>query len=121
MTLHINSRQNIIEPLLIHLESKKHFSKASATELGAVFTRREVVDFILDLAGYTKEHSLQKYHLLEPSFGNGDFLLPAVDRLLTIYNASVEGHSNIIEDLKDAVRAFEVNQNSIEEAKCRLL
>ena len=120
MTLHINSRQNIIEPLLIHLESKKHFSKASATELGAVFTRREVVDFILDLAGYTKEHSLQKYHLLEPSFGNGDFLLPAVDRLLTIYNASVEGHSNIIEDLKDAVRAFEVNQNSIEEAKCRL-
>lgn len=121
MTLHINSRQNTIEPLLGHLESKKHFSKANAAELGAVFTRQEVVEFILDLAGYTKECSLQNYHLLEPSFGNGDFLLPIVDRLLTVYRATVENHSNIVADLKDAIRAFEVNQPSIEEAKCRLL
>src|SRR5882672_7184770 len=49
---------------------------------GAIFTRREVVDFILDLLGYTSDRPLCKLRLLEPSFGEGDFLLPALDRLL---------------------------------------
>ena len=57
---------------------------------GAVFTRREVVDFILDLTGYTVDQPLHRRRLLEPSFGNGDFLLPAIDRLLTAWKASGE-------------------------------
>ena len=32
---------------------------------GAIFTRREVVDFILDLAGYTSNRPLHKMRLLE--------------------------------------------------------
>eukprot|EP01041_Mallomonas_annulata_P035178 gene35178-58086_t len=51
-------------------------------ERGAIFTRREVVDFILDLVGYTADKPLHKMRLLEPSFGNGDFLISAIDRLL---------------------------------------
>ena len=51
-------------------------------ERGAIFTKREVVDFILDLTGYTEASTLADCRLLEPSFGDGDFLLPAVDRLL---------------------------------------
>lgn len=64
---------------------------ASAGEtraLGAVFTRREVVDFLLDLAGYTTDKPLHYLRLLEPSFGGGDFLLPAIARLLTAWRAS---------------------------------
>jgi hypothetical protein len=38
---------------------------------GAVFTRREVVDFILDLTGYTADQPLPHRRLLEPSFGGG--------------------------------------------------
>jgi len=49
---------------------------------GAIFTRREVVEFILDLLSYTSDRPLWKFRLLEPSFGEGDFLLPALDRLL---------------------------------------
>jgi type I restriction-modification system DNA methylase subunit len=49
---------------------------------GAIFTRREVVDFILDLTGYTVDRPLHTLRLLEPSFGDGDFLLPVIDRLL---------------------------------------
>ena len=41
----------------------------------AIFTRSEVVDFILDLAGYTEDQPLHEKRLLEPSFGGGDFLL----------------------------------------------
>jgi len=51
-------------------------------ERGAIYTRREVVDFILDLIGYTVDQDLTQFRLLEPSFGEGDFLLPALDRLL---------------------------------------
>lgn len=50
---------------------------------GAIFTRPEIVDFILDLAGYTTDQPFHQKRLLEPSFGEGDFLLPAIDRLLT--------------------------------------
>ena len=55
---------------------------AGVEERGAVFTRREVVDFILDLAGYTADRPLHTMRLLEPSCGDGDFLLPALDRLI---------------------------------------
>jgi len=51
-------------------------------ERGAVFTRAEVVLFILDLADYTADKPLWKYRLLEPSCGSGDFLLCAIERLL---------------------------------------
>ncbi|MCK9388759.1 MAG: hypothetical protein M0Q22_10275 [Sulfuritalea sp.] len=58
-------------------------SAATGTESrGAVFTRTEVVEFILDLVGYTEDKPLTRNRLLEPSFGGGDFLLPAVSRLL---------------------------------------
>lgn len=57
-------------------------------ERGAIFTRREVVDFILDLVGYTADQPLHQRRLLEPSFGDGDFLFPALDRLLVAWRAS---------------------------------
>ena len=61
---------------------------AGAEQRGAVFTKKEVVNFILDLAGYTTNRPLMELRLLEPSFGNGDFLLPAIDRLLDCWAAS---------------------------------
>jgi hypothetical protein len=48
---------------------------AGVEERGAIFTRREVVELILDLAGYTTAEPLHEKRLLEPSFGHGDFLL----------------------------------------------
>jgi len=47
-----------------------------------------VVDFILDLVGYTPDQLLTQRRLLEPSFGNGDFLLPAIERLLRSWAAN---------------------------------
>lgn len=55
---------------------------AGIEERGAIFTRKEVVDFILDLSGYTADRPLHELRLLEPSFGDGDFLLPAISRLI---------------------------------------
>ena len=55
---------------------------AGVEQRGAIYTRREVVEFILDLAGYTSDRPLYSYHILEPSFGDGDFLQIVIERLL---------------------------------------
>ncbi len=78
---------------------------------GAIFTRVEVVDFILDLAGYTEDQPLHQKRLLEPSFGGGDFLLPIVDRLLTAWRAAKETGS-VEARLKDAIRAVELHHET---------
>ncbi|MGE7957751.1 Eco57I restriction-modification methylase domain-containing protein [Pseudomonas sp. NPDC089530] len=80
-------------------------------ERGAVFTRSEVVDFILDLAGYTVNQPLYTKRVLEPSFGGGDFLLPIVKRLLTTWRAA-NPNGDAIGDLSDAVRAIELHRDT---------
>lgn len=78
---------------------------------GAIFTRREVVDFMLDLCGYTADLRLQEKRLLEPSFGDGDFLLPALDRLLASWKATGET-SNPLGALGESVRAVELHRST---------
>ena len=58
---------------------------SSGKERGAVYTRPETVDFILNLVGYLPDKPLYHYTLLEPSFGSGGFLVRAVERLLQSY------------------------------------
>ena len=87
-------------------------SAASGTESrGAIFTRAEVVDFILDLAGYTEDKPLYKNRLLEPSFGGGDFLLPIVGRLMKSWRAS-ESLKSAPDDLGNAIRAVELHRET---------
>ncbi|MBU8541761.1 Eco57I restriction-modification methylase domain-containing protein [Falsiroseomonas tokyonensis] len=79
-------------------------------ERGAIFTRREVVDFILDLSGYTSDQPLHRMRLLEPSFGDGDFLLPVIDRLMTAWQASPERGRDPVAALSDRIRAVELHR-----------
>lgn len=84
---------------------------AEVDSRGAVFTRREVVDFILDLAGYTTDQPLHEKRLLEPSFGAGDFLLPIIERLLIAWRAT-RPKSGDFEVLYDAIRAVELHRDT---------
>ncbi|MEY4593173.1 MAG: hypothetical protein RIR18_2068, partial [Pseudomonadota bacterium] len=79
---------------------------------GAIFTRQEVVNFILDLAGYTEDQQLHKFRLLEPSFGEGDFLVAIVQRLLVSWRATTGGNGCPIGDLGNAIRATELHRNT---------
>jgi Eco57I restriction-modification methylase len=98
----------------ISLEVKLTLSETSGTKFrGAVFTRPEVVDFILDLVGYTEDKPLYRNRLLEPSFGCGNFLLPIVGRLLKAWrNAKKSGDA--LDDLGDAIRAVELHRGSFQ-------
>ncbi|MCX7155724.1 MAG: Eco57I restriction-modification methylase domain-containing protein [Rhodocyclales bacterium] len=87
-------------------------SAATGTESrGAIFTRAEVVEFILDLVGYTEDKPLTKNRLLEPSFGGGDFLLPVVSRLLRAWRVENSKRS-ALDDLGEAIRAVELHRET---------
>ncbi|MEZ5478154.1 MAG: Eco57I restriction-modification methylase domain-containing protein [Thiolinea sp.] len=78
---------------------------------GAVFTRREVVDFILDLSGYIADQPLHEKRILEPCFGAGDFLLPIIERLLSAWRMT-RPKTTAFEDLNDAIRAVEIHHDT---------
>lgn len=78
---------------------------------GAIFTRTEVVEFILDLAGYTADQPLHQKRLLEPSFGCGDFLLPVVGRLVAAWRSS-NSSGSVIDELGEAIRAVELHRET---------
>lgn len=87
---------------------------------GAVFTRAEVVDFILDLAGYTKDQPLHRKRLLEPSFGCGDFLLPVVGRLLAAWRAS-NSSGPVVDELGEAIRAVELHRDTFTSTRAAVI
>ena len=87
---------------------------------GAIFTRREVVDFILDLTGYTSDKPLQQLKLLEPSCGDGDFLFPAIDRLLTTWKSTGKATCPL-ETLGECIRAVELHRDTFNQTRVALL
>lgn len=93
---------------------------AGIEQRGAVFTRREVVEFVLDLAGYTTAATLHKKRLLEPSFGEGAFLLVAVERLIDSYKSHAPKHAEPVADLRDSIRAIELHHRSFNETRLKL-
>jgi hypothetical protein len=66
---------------------------------GEVFTRRWVVDLILDLVGYRADRDLVGMKAVEPACGSGAFLVAMIERLMD--SARLQGR-----DLKDAQGAL---------------
>lgn len=83
------------------------------TNYGEVFTRRWVVETLLDLAGYDTEDDLGARRLLEPSCGSGAFLGPAVERLLK----SVRTRGRDLRSLDGAVRAYDLQAGNVETSR----
>jgi hypothetical protein len=82
---------------------------------GEVFTRRWVVEVLLDLTGYTADCDLGSLEVVEPSCGSGAFLGPVVERLI----ASARTHGRDLASLGRAIRAYDVQTEHVE--VCRAL
>lgn len=100
-------------------DALEKLAAAGIEERGAIFTRREVVEFILDLAGYTPDRPLHARSLLEPSFGDGDFLLIAIERLLTAWRSHSPHRQTA--DLAAAIRAVELHKGSFNATSDKVL
>ena len=121
MTFNLQLRQSSFPDLCpVTAAVEKLASAGGVEERGAIYTRREVVDFILDLTGYRSDQPLHKMRLLEPSFGDGDFLFPAIDRLLRSWNALNE-KSSPVEALGDCVRAVELHRDTFNRTHAALI
>jgi len=86
---------------------------------GAVYTKSAVVEFMLDLAGYQADKPLHTQRLLEPSFGDGEFLIAAARRLLAAYKKA--NGASPARDLKDAIRAVELHRDTFTATRSKLI
>lgn len=75
---------------------------------GVVYTKEWVVNLILDLACYVPEEDLATRHAIEPSIGEGAFLLPMIRRLLD----SIERHGRPVTEARHALCAHELDERS---------
>jgi adenine-specific DNA-methyltransferase len=75
---------------------------------GVVYTRPWVVDLILDLADYRPENDLAARYVVEPSAGNGAFLVPMAHRLLE----SIDRHLRPLSDIRSAIHAYELDKDA---------
>jgi len=80
---------------------------------GVVYTKPWTIELILDLAGYTSERDLACLTAIEPSAGNGAFLLVMAVRLVD----SCKRHLRPVIDCLTALIAYELDENSACEAR----
>jgi hypothetical protein len=80
---------------------------------GVVYTKRWVVELLLDLAGYTPESNLVDVLAVEPAAGDGAFLGPMIERLAD----SCRRLGRPLTDCADSLLAYELNEKSAERAR----
>ena len=80
---------------------------------GVVYTRRWVVDLLLDLAGYQSRNNLVDALTVEPSAGDGAFLGPMIERLVE----SCRRLGRPLSDCQDSLVAYELNAASAERTR----
>ena len=113
LTLDFLNEGSSISWSLLNDDVENLAGRDSSEARGAIFTRLEVVEFILNLVGYTENQPLYSKRLLEPSFGGGQFLLPIIKRLLAAWRRAkcVESTLNV---LGDAIRAVELHRKTFD-------
>lgn len=82
----------------------------SVQEYGAVFTKLWMVELMLDLSGYTADKDLANLVAVEPSCGDGAFLLPMVERL----SKSCHERGLDIAVAAGSIRAYDVQPEHVE-------
>ncbi|MCT9000246.1 Eco57I restriction-modification methylase domain-containing protein [Chelativorans intermedius] len=115
-----SARQASLPGMCPVTEAVAELAAAGIEHRGAIYTKREVVEFILDLVGYEVGRPLHQYRLLEPSFGDGDFLEIAVERLLESWR-SAGASGDPVEALAPCIRGVELHASSFEGTRGKVI
>ncbi len=78
-----------------------------------MFTRRWVVELILDLVGYRAEADLGAAVIVEPSCGCGAFMNPIVERLAE----SCARHGRSLDEMGSAIRGFDLLEHNADHTR----
>ncbi len=84
---------------------------------GDVYTSPDVVRFMLDKVCYTEDRDLSFVRILEPSCGDGEFVVEIARRLMI---SAKRFHFNAFEVFQKNVRAYEIDKTKIEKCRMRL-
>ena len=84
-----------------------------------VYTHSETVDWLLDEVGWRRDVNLTDSNLLEPSCGDGAFLVQAVDRLCLSFQE--RGRQLTFETLESRVCGIEIYPGAAQEARRRII
>lgn len=83
---------------------------------GSVYTKKWIVDGMLNLIGYFDNLPLYSFSILEPSCGEGNFLVSIVERLLI----AAHRDSILAENLKGCIFACDINDEALKIASSKL-
>jgi adenine-specific DNA-methyltransferase len=83
--------------------------QATIPNLGAIYTRRWVVELMLDLAGYRSGAAITDGLAIEPCCGDGAFVLPMVERLL---ESAARVHRPV-ETLRACLAAWDIDPDAV--------
>lgn len=120
MVVQSSARQASLPGMCPVTEAVAKLAAAGIEHRGAIYTKREVVEFILDLAGYEAGCPLYQHRLLEPSFGDGDFLEIVIERLLESWRrAGASGDP--VEVLAPCIRGVELHASSFEDTRGKVI
>lgn len=111
MSQAIDTLTDVTQPQpLLSTEFAHTDADGTPRELGEVFTRRWIVEFILDAVGYDEAADLTAMRAVEPACGSGAFLLPMVERLIS----SAERNRRPLDEARESIRAFDLNPESVD-------
>lgn len=77
-------------------------------DLGQVFTPNHIIDLILDEIGYYGKEIIDK-KIIEPSFGDGAFLLKIIQRLINSCKENKKSKKETIKILNDNIYGVEID------------
>ncbi|MBA7509573.1 hypothetical protein ES705_01531 [subsurface metagenome] len=88
---------------------EKYLDREKRKRLGEFYTPEEVIDYILDSVGYTRESGIEGKKLLDPACGSGGFLVRAAN----IFIEKLKNHGfdaeTILRKLQESIYGFDIN------------
>ena len=91
--------------------------RRSGGQHGDVFTSPEVVSYMLDIVGYTADKDLSKTSILEPSCGEGEFVVEITRRL---WESSQRFGFDLSTAFQSNVFAFDIDESKIASCHSRI-
>lgn len=85
-------------------------NRSNGKRHGDVFTSPDIVKYMLDVSGYTSDRDLSTLTVIEPSCGEGEFVLEIISRL---WESSQKFHFHFNKAINNCLTCFDIDKEKI--------